>query len=172
MNAMAALKQYQTVNTQVQVFDASPHRLIQMLMEGGLSRLAQAKGAMERGQVALKGELLGKAIAIIGGLREGLDLRQGGELAANLDSLYEYMSSRLLQANRSNDVAIIDEVAGVYPKIMVDGEMDAGAWSCGMVAGLIHDIPTCKELIDRIMAEAEDIISNQMMGMLAGKVPA
>ena len=112
MNAIAALKQYQTVNTQAQVFDASPHRLIQMLMEGGLSRLAQAKGAMERGQVALKGELLGKAIAIIGGLREGLDLRQGGELAANLDSLYEYMSSRLLQANRSNDVAIIDEVAG------------------------------------------------------------
>ena len=87
MNAMAALKQYQTVNTQAQVFDASPHRLIQMLMEGGLSRLAQAKGAMERGQVALKGELLGKAIAIIGGLREGLDLRQGGELAANRHQL-------------------------------------------------------------------------------------
>lgn len=117
MNAMAALKQYQTVNTQAQVFDASPHRLIQMLMEGGLSRLAQAKGAMERGQVALKGELLGKAIAIIGGLREGLDLRQGGELAANLDSLYEYMSSRLLQANRSNDVAIIDEVAGLLREV-------------------------------------------------------
>ncbi|PKF73085.1 flagellar protein FliS [Pseudomonas fluvialis] len=117
MNAMAALKQYQTVNTQAQVFDASPHRLIQMLMEGGLSRLAQAKGAMERDQVALKGELLGKAIAIIGGLREGLDLRQGGELAANLDSLYEYMSSRLLQANRSNDVAIIDEVAGLLREV-------------------------------------------------------
>lgn len=117
MNAMSALKQYQTVNTQAQVFDASPHRLIQMLMEGGLSRLAQAKGAMERGQVALKGELLGKAIAIIGGLREGLDLRQGGELAANLDSLYEYMSSRLLQANRSNDVAIIDEVAGLLREV-------------------------------------------------------
>jgi len=117
MNAMTALKQYQTVNTQAQVFDASPHRLIQMLMEGGLSRLAQAKGAMERGQVALKGELLGKAIAIIGGLREGLDLRQGGELAANLDSLYEYMSSRLLQANRSNDVAIIDEVAGLLREV-------------------------------------------------------
>ena len=117
MNAIAALKQYQTVNTHAQVFDASPHRLIQMLMEGGLSRLAQAKGAMERGQVALKGELLGKAIAIIGGLREGLDLRQGGELAANLDSLYEYMSSRLLQANRSNDVAIIDEVAGLLREV-------------------------------------------------------
>jgi NADH:quinone reductase (non-electrogenic) len=62
---------------------------------------------------------------------------------------------------------IIDEVAGVYPKIMTDGTMDAGAWSCGMVAGLIHDIPTCKELIDRIMAEADDIIRKRMMGMLA-----
>jgi NADH:quinone reductase (non-electrogenic) len=62
---------------------------------------------------------------------------------------------------------IIEEVAGVYPKIMKDGTMDAGAWSCGMVAGLIHDIPTCKELIDRIMAEADDIIRKRMMGMLA-----
>ncbi len=52
---------------------------------------------------------------------------------------------------------IIEEVAGVYPKIMMDGEMDKGAWSCGMVAGLINDIPTCQELIDRIMKEAEDI---------------
>jgi NADH:quinone reductase (non-electrogenic) len=62
---------------------------------------------------------------------------------------------------------IIEEVAGVYPKIMKDGTMDAGAWSCGMVAGLIHDIPTCKELIDRIMSEADDIIRKRMMGMLA-----
>jgi nitronate monooxygenase len=54
---------------------------------------------------------------------------------------------------------IIGEVAGVYPRIMMEGDMDAGAWSCGMVAGLIHDIPTCKELIDRIMQEAEDIIA-------------
>ena len=67
---------------------------------------------------------------------------------------------------------IIEEVAGVYPRIMKEGDMDAGAWSCGMVAGLIHDIPTCKELIDRIMKEAEDIISNRLAGMLAGKVPA
>lgn len=52
---------------------------------------------------------------------------------------------------------IIEEVAGVYPRIMKDGDMDAGAWSCGMVAGLINDIPTCKELIDRIMSEAETI---------------
>jgi nitronate monooxygenase len=60
---------------------------------------------------------------------------------------------------------IAEEVAGVYPRIMIDGEMDAGAWSCGMVAGLIHDIPTCKELIDRIMLEADQIIARRLMGM-------
>ena len=61
---------------------------------------------------------------------------------------------------------IIEEVAGVYPKIMTEGTMDAGAWSCGMVAGLIHDIPTCQELIDRIMAEAEAIIGKRLAGFV------
>lgn len=61
---------------------------------------------------------------------------------------------------------IFNEVAGVYPKIMTEGDMDAGAWSCGMVAGLIHDIPTCKDLIDRIMTEATDIIRGRLEGML------
>lgn len=61
---------------------------------------------------------------------------------------------------------IIEEVAGVYPSIMLEGEMDAGAWSCGMVAGLIHDIPTCQELIDRIMAQAEEIITSRLLGFL------
>ena len=113
MNAMAALKQYQTVNTHSQMSDASPHRLIQMLMEGGLSRLAQAKGAIQHGQQAAKGELISKAIGIIGGLRAGLDPQQGGEIAANLDRLYEYMVRRLVEANIGNDVAMIDEVAGL-----------------------------------------------------------
>jgi nitronate monooxygenase len=63
---------------------------------------------------------------------------------------------------------IHDQVAGVYPKVMVDGEMDAGAWSCGMVVGLINDIPTVKELIDRIMAEAEAIIRQRLTGFLDG----
>jgi nitronate monooxygenase len=63
---------------------------------------------------------------------------------------------------------VIDEVAGVYPKVMIDGEMDAGVWSCGMVAGLISDVPTCKELIDRIMSEAQAIISQRLAGMLRG----
>ena len=61
---------------------------------------------------------------------------------------------------------IIEEVAGVYPKIMLDGAMDAGAWSCGMVAGLIHDIPTCEELISRIMTEAEALIKQRLAGFL------
>lgn len=61
---------------------------------------------------------------------------------------------------------IIEEVAGVYPKIMKEGTMDAGAWSCGMVAGLIHDIPTCEELISRIMSEAEALIQDRLVKFL------
>ena len=62
---------------------------------------------------------------------------------------------------------VIEEVAGVYPKIMKDGEMEAGAWSCGMVAGLIHDIPSCQVLIDRIMADAQALIKQRLDGMLS-----
>jgi nitronate monooxygenase len=57
-------------------------------------------------------------------------------------------------------------VAGVYPRIMKEGAMDAGAWSCGMVAGLIHDVPTVRQLIDRIMAEAEQVIAQRLARML------
>ena len=67
---------------------------------------------------------------------------------------------------------IHEQVAGVYPRIMIDGEMDAGAWSCGMVVGLINDIPTVQELIDRIMAEAEQIIRQRLTGFLDGIVEA
>lgn len=117
MNAMTAMKQYQSVNTQAQAVDASPHRLIQMLMEGGLTRIAQARGAMEREQTAMKGELIGKAIGIIGGLRASLDLQQGGELASNLDRLYEYMASRLLEANVKNQAEYLDEVSGLLRNV-------------------------------------------------------
>jgi len=61
---------------------------------------------------------------------------------------------------------IVDEVAGIYPKVMIEGKPESGAWSCGMVAGLIHDIPTCKELIDQIMEESEIIINNRLAGFL------
>ncbi|MDG2501014.1 MAG: nitronate monooxygenase family protein [Porticoccaceae bacterium] len=60
---------------------------------------------------------------------------------------------------------ILPEVAGVYPKIMKDGDMDAGAWSCGMVAGLIHDVPTVQELMDRIMSEADSLIKERLAGL-------
>ena len=75
---------------------------------------------------------------------------------------------RLLEKERTlgKDITFEDiapEVAGVYPRILADGEMDAGAWSCGMVAGLIHDIPTCQDLIDRIMAQANDIIHGRLL---------
>lgn len=67
---------------------------------------------------------------------------------------------------------IHDQVAGVYPRVMIDGDMDAGAWSCGMVAGLIRDIPSVKELIDRIMTDAEKIIRGRLTGFLDGNIAA
>ena len=84
---------------------------------------------------------------------------------ANVDRLLEIEHAK---GDKLTIDDIHDQVAGVYPKIMLEGQMDAGAWSCGMVAGLIHDIPTCKELVDRIMTEAEQIIRNRLMGFLDG----
>lgn len=62
---------------------------------------------------------------------------------------------------------ILDDVAGVYPRVMLEGEMDIGVWSCGMVAGLIHDVPSCRELIDSIMTEADQLIRQRLTGLLA-----
>ncbi|MCW3147898.1 flagellar export chaperone FliS [Stutzerimonas stutzeri] len=117
MNAMAAMRQYQQVGVKVQVNEADPHRLIQMLMQGGLDRIAQAKGAMEREAFAEKGALIGKAINIIAGLRDVLDKDAGGELAGNLDRLYEYMTMRLFEAGRHNDVSKLDEVARLLAEV-------------------------------------------------------
>jgi len=89
--------------------------------------------------------------------------------------LHNAAVDRLLEKERTLGASlrfedIIEEVAGVYPRIMTEGEMEAGAWSCGMVAGLIHDIPTVKELIDRIMVEANTIIGQRLAGFVAGNV--
>ena len=111
MNPMLALRQYQKVNGAAQTSEASPHRLVQMLMQGGLDRMAQAKGAIARNDMAQKGILIGKVIDIIGGLREGLDLENHADSLADLDSLYTYMSRRLIEANAKGDPEIIDEVA-------------------------------------------------------------
>ncbi|MFV3412341.1 flagellar export chaperone FliS [Pseudomonas nitroreducens] len=117
MYAMKAMKQYQQVSLEARVAEASPHGLIQLLMQGGLERLAQARGAIERGQRAERGELISKAIGIVGGLREALNPEVGGELALNLDRLYAYMTERLLEANRNGDAAILDEVSGLLREV-------------------------------------------------------
>ncbi|BBP60827.1 flagellar export chaperone FliS [Pseudomonas sp. St316] len=111
MNPMLALRQYQKIGAQAQTSEASPHRLVQMLMEGGLDRIAQAKGAMERKDIANRGILISKAIGIVGGLREGLDLENQAESVAELDALYAYMMKRLAEANVKADPKILDEVA-------------------------------------------------------------
>lgn len=103
------LAQYQQVNTSLAVDGASPHRLIQMLMEGFMQRLAEAKGAIQRNAIAEKGEAIGKAIAIVGGLRGSLNSEVGGDLTKNLDALYEYLEHRLLEANLNSSTAILDE---------------------------------------------------------------
>lgn len=110
MNAYArAAQNYSSVKVQSSVSDASPHRLIQMLFEGALERIAQAKGAMERKEIVRKGELINKAIHIVGGLTGSLNDKEGGELAANLNDVYDYIIRRLVQANYDNDPAQLDE---------------------------------------------------------------
>ena len=107
----AALQQYGQVSAQSGVAYATPHRLIQMLFDGALDKLALARGHMQRGEVALKGSHISWAISIIDGLRMSLDKEAGGEIAQNLDAVYGYMQLRLLHANLHNDVEIISEVS-------------------------------------------------------------
>ena len=106
----SALSQYQKIDKQTGVVDADPHRLIQLLLDGALDRIAQAKGALATGDVASMGEALGKALGIISGLQGCLDREKGGEIAANLDRLYDYMTVRLLAVHTERGPAPLDEV--------------------------------------------------------------
>ncbi len=105
-----AAAQYKRINNESGIDQASPHRLIQMLMSGALDRLVQAKSAMERGEVETKGVLLGKATGIIAGLQGSLERDRAPELVDNLERLYDYMQRRLFEANVSNDPALVQEV--------------------------------------------------------------
>jgi flagellar protein FliS len=101
---------YRQVGNQTAVASASPHRLIEMLFEGLMDALAQARGALRAGQIEVKGRALSRAARIVDeGLRAALDLRDGGELAADLHALYGYLTMRLTAANLRNDEALIDE---------------------------------------------------------------
>ncbi len=112
-----ALKEYAKINVQSGIESASPHRLIQMLIDGALTKLSQAKGHLKNNDIEKKGNELSMAISIIGGLRDSLDHEKGGSVANNLEDLYEYMTYRLMEANLKNDIQIIDEVQGLLMEI-------------------------------------------------------
>ena len=111
------LNQYRQAGHLAEAAVADPHRLIQMLFEGALERIAVAKGAMDQGNIRLKGVNLGQAIAIIQGQRDSLDHTKGSLLAANLDALYDYMARRLLQGSMHNDPDALNEVISLLREI-------------------------------------------------------
>ncbi len=112
-----ALEGYGRGAVESEVNFASPHRIIQMLMEGALSKIATAKGCIARNDIAEKSRQITWGMNIIQGLRTSLDAQKGGEVAANLDALYEYMGRRLLEANVGNDVAILEEVSSLLMEV-------------------------------------------------------
>ncbi len=115
--ARKGVNQYANIHTETVMEEATPHRLVQMLMDGFLARVYGAKGAIQQADFEQKSIYISKAIGIVGGLIEGLDLEKGGELAENLNGLYQYINNRLLQASRDNDEAILDEVIALMKEI-------------------------------------------------------
>ena len=117
-NSLEALKQYRQLGLETQINNASPHRLIQLLMEGTLERLKGAKSAMDRGDAATKGVLIGKAMGIISGLRSSLNMDvENSDLPERLDGLYDYMGRRLLEASTYNKAEAVSEVIDLMQTI-------------------------------------------------------
>lgn len=110
MYGQNAANAYRKVGLETGVIAASPHQLIMMLFDGAKAALMKARVHFEDGRIADRGLALSKAIGIIGGLRDGLDMDAGGELSRNLRDLYDYMGHRLLEANLENDVVKVQEV--------------------------------------------------------------
>ncbi len=115
------LAAYQSVSVHGGVADADPHRMVQMLMDAAVERMATARGCIERGDIARKARLLHSCVNIVAELRGSLNLAEGGTLAQNLNDLYDYMIRRLLLANATSDIKIINEVAALFEEIR-------GAW--------------------------------------------
>ena len=112
-----AMGQYRSVNAHGSVVAADKLQLVLLMMQGALDGIATAKGNLERGEVSAKGEQIGRAIQLIDGLRIVLDKDNGGEIAANLERLYEYAARRLLEANMSDSRKILDEIAGLLGEV-------------------------------------------------------
>jgi flagellar secretion chaperone FliS len=113
----AKLAAYRSTSAHSGVAAADPHRHIVMMMDGALERIATARGLMAHGGAAEKAQLLHRAVAIIDELRNSLNFKAGGELAGNLDSLYEYMCTRIMQANAANKPEWLDEVSRLLGEI-------------------------------------------------------
>lgn len=113
----STLAAYQSVATHGGVAAADPHQLIVMLMDGALERIARARGCIENGSLGEKNELISSACSIVDELRCSLDLKAGGPIAANLDDLYDYMCRQLVNANLTNRVEKLDEVAHLLGEI-------------------------------------------------------
>ena len=111
------LAAYQSAAAHGGVAASDPHRLIVMLMDGALERIATARGCMQRGDTAEKARLINRAVSIVGELRNSLDLKAGGPLAVNLGELYDYMGRRLLKATTENRVEMLDEVVKLLHEI-------------------------------------------------------
>lgn len=113
----AKLAAYRSTSVHSGMEAADPHRLVVMLMDGALERIAQARGFMAHGGGAEKAQLLHRAVAIIDELRNSLNMKAGGTISANLDALYEYMCMRLMQANASNKPESLDEVSRLLNEV-------------------------------------------------------
>jgi len=113
----SAVGEYNKISITSGVEAADPHRLIQMLMQGALEKIAIAKGYIEREDLASKGVHISWAISIIEGLRASLNMDEGGDVAQNLEDMYEYMIRRLLRANLENDIGLLDEVSSLLQTV-------------------------------------------------------
>lgn len=116
-SAGRATQAYASVGAQSSVAAASPHRLIQLLMDGALDRLSVAKGYMQRKEVQRKVVAIDRIMSIVDGLRMSLDHSVNAEMSENLESLYDYMNRRLLIANINNDEEALDEVASLLKEL-------------------------------------------------------
>ena len=114
---VSGLDSYRNVKAYGNLADASPYQVVQLMLDALLSRIAEATGHLERGETAAKGEKIGKALGIIEALLLGLDKQRGGDIALNLERLYDYASRTLLKANLENRVDLLKEVSSLLREI-------------------------------------------------------